>query len=143
MRKLFFLSFAIAFMYSLPACKKSSATSNAKTVQNLSGSYNLVSLVWTTNGVSVNLYDSLPDCEKDNIFRLDADGTAHSIDAKILCSPPNPDSVTTWSLSSNGDSLIIGNEEVFIKSWDGKTIVYTGIVNYVPLVTGTTTLLKQ
>jgi hypothetical protein len=144
MRKIFLLSIALVITYLLPACKKSSNTSNARTVQNLSGSYNLTSLVWTSNGISVNVYDSLPACEKDNIFRLDADGSAHSIDVKILCDPLSPDSVTTWSLSANGDSLFLNNQGVLIKSWDGKTLVYTGTLTTSPvLVTGATTLVKQ
>lgn len=144
MRKFLLLPIAFVIIYSLPACKKSSTTSNARTVQNLSGSYNLTSLIWTSNGITVNVYDSLPACEKDNIFRLDADGSAHSIDVKILCDPLSPDSVTTWSLSSNGDSLFLNNQGVFIKSWDGKTLVYTGtVITGPPLVIGTTTLVKQ
>jgi hypothetical protein len=144
MRKILLLPIAILITFSLPACKKSSTTSNARTVQNLSGSYNLTSLIWTANGISVNLFDSLPPCEQDNILRLDADGTAHTIDVKILCSPPSPDSVGIWSLSANGDSLVLNNQELFIKSWDGKTLVYTGIVdNGPPPVTGTVTLVKQ
>jgi hypothetical protein len=143
-QKILFLSISIVIISSMPACKKNSTISSARTIQNLSGSYNLTSLVWTSNGISINLYDSLPACEKDNILRLDADGSAHSIDVKILCNPPEPDSVAAWSLSSNSDSLFFNNAEVLIKSWDGKTLVYTGIVSYgPPLIIGTTTLVKQ
>lgn len=125
------------------ACRKSDNTSSARTVQNLSGSYILTSLIWTSNGINNNLYDSLPDCEKDNILRLDPDGSAHTIDVKILCNPPEADSVTTWSLSPNGDSLYFGGQGVFIKSWDGKTLVYTGVVIYIPFTTAAITMVKQ
>ncbi len=144
MRKIHLLNATLFVAVSFIACKKSDNTSNARTVQNLSGSYTLTSLVWTSGGISENVYDSLPACEKDNTFRLDPDGSAHSIDTGVPCNPPDADSVTTWSLSSNADSLIVGSQSVYIKSWDGKTLVYTGIVdNGPPLVTGTTTLVKQ
>ncbi len=144
MRKIFLLGIAIPAMISFNACKKSENISNARTVQNLSGSYNLTSLIWTSNGISTNVYDSLPDCEKDNILRLDPDGIAHELDVLIECNPPEADSVSTWSLSSGGDSLYFNGLGVFIKSWDGKTLIYTGNVQLAPLqIIGTTTLIKQ
>ncbi len=143
MQKNYLIIVTIVITILFVACKKTDNVSNARTVQNLSGSYNLISLVWTSNGINNNLYDSLPDCEKDNIERLDPDGSAYMIDVKILCNPPEADSVTTWSLSQNGDSLYFGGQGVFIKSWDGKTLVYTGIVIYVPFTTAAITLVKQ
>jgi hypothetical protein len=143
MRKIILTAIAVSAVLSFIACKKSDNTSSARTVQNLSGSYNLTSLVWNSNGINNNLYDSLPDCEKDNIHRLDPDGSVHSIDVKVLCNPPEADSVTTWSLSPNGDSLYFGGMSVFIKSWDGKTLVYTGVVIYIPFTIATTTWVKQ
>jgi hypothetical protein len=143
MRKILFTAIAMSAVLSFIACKKSDNTSSARTVQNLSGSYILTSLVWTSDGISNNLYDSLPDCEKDNILRLDPDGSAHTIDVKILCNPPEADSVTTWSLSANGDSLYFGGQGLSIKSWDGKKLVYTGVVIYVPFTTAAATLVKQ
>ena len=143
MRKILFTAIAISAVLSFIACKKSDSTSSARTVKNLSGSYILTSLVWTSNGINNNLYDSLPDCEKDDIERLDPDGSVHKIDVKILCNPPEADSVTTWSLSPNGDSLYFGGQGVFIKFWDGKTLVYTGVVIYIPFTTAAITLVKQ
>jgi hypothetical protein len=144
MRKNTLTAIATTILFSFGACKKSDSPSSAKTVQNLSGSYVLTSLIWTSNGISANVYDSLPTCEKDNILQLLTDGTAHEIDANVKCDPPEPDSVTTWNLSAKGDSLYFGGLGTFIKSWDGKTLVYTGIVWGAPLqVIATTTLVKQ
>jgi hypothetical protein len=144
MRKILLTAVAVAALLSFISCKKSDNVSNAKTVQNISGSYNLTSLTWTALGVTANIYDSLPPCEKDNIFQFNADGSTHEIDAKILCDPPEADSISTWSLSSNGDSLYFDNNPYLIKSWDGKTLVITGIVDDgPPVVTGVTTFVKQ
>jgi len=144
MRKIPLIVAAVAALFLFISCKKSDNVSNAKTVQNISGSYNLTGLTWTALGVTANVYDSLPPCEKDNILQFDADGSVHEIDAKILCDPPETDSLSTWGLSSNGDSLYLDHSPYLIKSWDGKTLVITGVVDYgPPVVTGVTTFVKQ
>ncbi len=144
MRKITLAAMAVAAIFSFISCKKSDSVSNAKTVQNISGSYNLTGLTWSALGVTANVYDSLPPCERDNIFQFNADGSAHEIDAKILCDPPEADSLATWGLSANGDSLYLDNTPYLIKSWDGKTLVVTGVVdNGPPVVTGVTTFVKQ
>ena len=144
MRKIHLTAVAAAALLLFISCKKSDNVSNTKTVQNISGSYNLTGLTWTALGVTVNVYDSLPPCERDNILQFNADGTAQVIDTKIMCDPPEPDSVSTWSLSPKGDSLYLDHNPYFIKSWDGKTLVITGIVDYgPPAITGVTTFVKQ
>ena len=143
MRKTLLTAAAALSLISFNSCKKSSSTSNAKTVQNLSGSYNLSALTWTASGVTINVYDSLPACEKDNVIQLNTDLTSNFIDAGIVCVPAEDDH-GTWSLSANADSLYLGSTGTYIKSWDGKTLVLTGIEeNGPPQVTGTTTLVKK
>jgi hypothetical protein len=143
MRKTLLTAMAIFATLAFFACKKSSSTSNAKTVENLSGSYNLTALTWTTLGVSVNVYDSLPDCEKDNVIKLNTDLSLDFIDGVPVCTPDESDH-GSWSLSSNGDSLYFGTTASYIKSWDGKTLVLTGIVDDgPPQVLGQTTLVKK
>jgi hypothetical protein len=144
MRKMHLTAVVAAALLSFISCKKSDNVSNAKTVQNISGSYILTGLTWSALGITVNVYDSLPPCEKDNILQFNTDGSAHDIDVKIMCDPPEPDSVSTWGLSSKGDSLYLDHNPYLIKSWDGKTLVITGIVdNGPPVVTGVTTFVKQ
>ena len=143
MRKALLTLAAMAVIFYLYSCKKSSSTSSEKTVQNLSGSYHLTGLVWTSGSITANVYDSLPECEKDNIIKLNTDLTADFIDGVPVCDPNETDH-GNWSLSANGDSLYLGSSPAFIKSWDGKTLVLTGIVdNGPPVITGTTTLKKQ
>ena len=143
MRKTLLTATAVAALFIFYSCKKSNTTSSAKTVQNLAGSYNLTALVWTAAGISVNVYDSLPDCEKDNVIQLNTDLTADFIDGTPVCTPNESDH-GVWSLSSNGDSLYIGSTPAYIKSWDGKTLVLVGIVDNGPPVTiGTSTFVKK
>ncbi|MEJ0081804.1 MAG: hypothetical protein WDM78_12845 [Puia sp.] len=144
MRKITLTAVAAAALFSFISCKKSDNVSSEKTVQNISGSYNLTGLTWSALGITANVYDSLPPCEKDNIIQLNTDGSAHELDVKIMCDPPEADSVSTWGISSNGDSLYLDHSPYLIKSWDGKTLVITGVVDPgPPMVTGVTTFVKQ
>jgi|SRR5450432_94696 hypothetical protein len=144
MRKIVLAASAIGFILVINACKKSASNnSSAKTVQNLSGSYSLVSLTASLLGASVDLYDSLPACDKDNVIQLNANMSAQFVDAGVPCVPPS-DSTGTWSLSSNTDSIYVDGSPNFIKSWDGKTLVLTSQeeISGFP-VTATTTLSKK
>lgn len=148
MRKLALAASAISLILVINACKKSDSNSSnpsARTVQNFSGSYNLTAITASVLGVNLNLYDSLPACDRDNIIELDTNKIARFIDAGVACVPPS-DSTGTWSLSSNTDTLYIAGSGNFIKSWDGKTLVLTSQENItgIPVpVTATTTLVKK
>src|ERR1700751_2581369 len=99
MRKLALAATAVSLILVINACKKSDSNSSnpsARTVQNFSGSYNLTAITASVLGVNVNLYDSLPACDKDNIIELDTNKMAHFIDAGVACVPPS-DSTGTWS----------------------------------------------
>ena len=77
MRKIIFAAFVFGSFLVINACsKKSSSPNNARTVQNLSGSYTITALTANAGGLTINLYDSLPACEKDNTIQLDANGIA-------------------------------------------------------------------
>ena len=130
------------------ACKKSDSNSTnpgARTVQNFSGSYKLTAITANVLGLNVNLYDSLPACDKDNVIELDSNKEARFIDAGVACVPPS-DSTGTWSISSNTDTLYIAGTANFIKLWDGTNLMLTSTENIqgipVPVV-ATTTLVKK
>ncbi len=145
MRKTVLAFSAIVAFLVIDACKKSDSVSNtnARTMQNLSGSYTLTALTASGSGLTVNLYDSLPPCEQDNVIQLNATGVAQFIDANTKCVPPS-DSTGTWSLSANTDTIYVAGNASFIKSWDGKTLVHNNSEknNGLPVV-ATTTLVKQ
>ncbi len=145
MRKTVLAFSAIVVFLVIDACKKSDSVSNSntRTMQNFSGSYKLVALTANILGVSVNLYDSLPPCEQDNLIQLNVNGVAQFIDANTKCVPPS-DSTGTWSLSANTDTIYVAGNASFINSWDGKTLVLNNNekVNGFPVV-ATTTLMKQ
>ena len=135
---------AIAFIVVFYACKKSNdAPSNARTVQNFSGSYNYTGLSYSSGSTVINTFDSLDACEKDNILKFNTDLTYNFIDTGTVCAPPEGGQ-GDWNISANGDSLYLDSDAAFIKSWDGKTLVVTDVVQTVPvLITATTTLVKK
>jgi Lipocalin-like domain len=145
MRKIYIASAAIALLLGFFACKKSNnnSPSNARTVANFSGQYNLTALKGSIFGVTVNLYDSLPPCEQDNVIQLNSNLIANFIDSGMKCNPPS-DSTGTWSLSSNTDTLYVAGSANFINSWDGTTLVLTGTQSVSGFqATVTTTLVKK
>src|SRR5580765_5420292 len=120
MRRIITAISAIALFLVISACSKSdnNKPSDARTVANLSGSYTITALTGSVGGVSINLYDSLKPCERDNVVQLDNTGIATFIDANTQCVPPS-DSTGTWSLSSNTDTIYVAGGASYIKSWDG------------------------
>jgi hypothetical protein len=143
MRKILLATSAIALFLTINACQKSSTTSNARTVQNFSGSYSITALTASLSGLVINLYDSLPACERDNLIQLNSDLTAKFIDAGVKCVPPS-DSTGIWSLSQNMDTIYLAGSGSYIQSWDGSTLVVTNAESIQGFpVTATTTLKKQ
>lgn len=141
-KSLFFtLSLSIVVL-AVAACKKKDDNNTPATVENLSGTYSLQSLIWSYGGVSINIYDSLEACQKDDLLKLNTDLTASYIDAGTACDPPGDES-GTWAL--NGDSLYISSEGIGgkIKSFDGSTLVLTGTPAGETGVSATTTLKKK
>jgi len=125
------------------SCKKSSNKNSSITIANISGTYKLSALIWVSGGLTFNVYDSLPACEKDNEIQLNTDLSANYIDAGITCNPPE-NSTGNWYLSA--DSLYLNTTPSKIKSFDGTTLVITGYPNNGGVidstVIGTTTLTK-
>jgi hypothetical protein len=148
MRKKALSAGAFILILAINACKKNDSNGSdpsARTVQNLSGSYTLSAITASVLGLNVNLYDSLPVCDRDNVIQLDTNKTAHFIDAGVACAPPS-DSTGTWSLSSNSDTIYVAGSANFIKSWDGKTLTLSSVESLggIPVpVTATTTLVKK
>jgi len=145
MRKILLAASAVALFLVFNACKKSGSNqpSNARTVQNFSGTYTITALTANLSGISIDLYDSLPPCERDNVIQLDTNLTAHFIDAGTPCVPPS-DSTGNWSLSQNTDTIYVAGSASFIKTWDGKTLVLNNAetISGFPVI-ATTTLTKK
>ena len=134
---------AAMLVFAAGACKKSGSSNNSSiTIENLAGTYGLTSLTYTYAGITINIYDSLDACDKDNLVKLNTDKTVNFIDAGVRCDPPSDDN-GTWDLK--GDSIKFSDNytSAKIESFDGKTLVLSGTPDGAPGVTATTTLVKQ
>lgn len=125
-------------------CSKSGSSPGnvAYTIENLSGTYELKGLSWNFGGLNVSVYDSLDDCEKDNLTQLNTDKTFKLIDAGTVCTPPE-DGDGTWDLKE--DSLIFDTDygRTKIASFDGTILVLTGNPEGHTDVTATVTFKKK
>lgn len=134
---------AVTFILAAVACSKDDSNTNtAITVENISGKYVVKGLIYTVAGISFNLYDSFPACEKDNYVLLNTDKTLDYVDAGEECVPSSADN-GTWDVRN--DSIIFSSqfESAKVQSYDGKTLVLTGNPEGETAVVATTTLEKQ
>jgi hypothetical protein len=90
------------------------------TKENVTGSYKITAM--TINGI--DFWSSLDACEKDDVYKANADLSFDRQDAGTVCSPDNSYTGGTWSISG---STVNFNDEVSgtITSWDGSTMVVT------------------
>ncbi|MFI5154535.1 MAG: lipocalin family protein [Chitinophagales bacterium] len=125
------------------SCSKSNSTNtSAITKDNIAGSYMLTAATGSIPGLPPqNVYDSIPPCQRDDIYKLNPDYTMNYIDAGTKCVPPG-DTTSTWNL--NGSKLVIGVDTATIQSFNGKTLVVSSVVTIVGIaVTTTDTFTKQ
>ncbi len=138
----FALVTSILVLLTVISCKKSSSNDNSITVAHLAGTYALISVTVTVPPFPAqDVTDSIPACQRDDLFQLNTDMTSSQIDAGTQCNPP--DTLNgNWSLS--GNTIIIDTTHFTIQKFDGKTLVLTSIVTDMGITATTTeTLAKQ
>jgi hypothetical protein len=148
MRKSQWILSLLGLLFISVACKKSNNTTSntdAKTVQNLSGSYMITAINVNSGGVNFDEYASLTACQKDNVIKLNTDLSADYEDLGTVC-VPSETSTGSWGLFANSDSLSIsgvsalpGKFTALIQSWTGTTLVLVG-ANQISGVTAVTTI---
>ena len=106
------------------ACKKEK-TSTEITKENISGTYVLKAATATTaltGSQTLNLYDMMLPCEKDDQVTLKTDFTVLYTDAGTKCEEPGDDT-GTWNLA--GNIITLDGETATIEKFDGTTLVIT------------------
>ena len=107
------------------SCKKDNKDEPVTpTKENLTGSYRLTAFTVTFSGSTVDLFNMMDACQKDDIYKLNADNSYVVDDAGIVCSPSN-EYTGDWSLV-NSTTINIDGDVGTIKSWNGKTLVVEG-----------------
>jgi Lipocalin-like domain len=125
----------ISFTLLATACKKDK-DAPAITKENITGTYKLITVTASVNGSPQLDADEREDCEKDDLYKLNADNSFNYVDAGIACDPAG-DINATWQLndkqiSSEDYPQIDGT----ITSFDGTNMVVTltGTYEGMPIV---------
>jgi hypothetical protein len=146
MMKISRLAFPVAALAGLIitalSCSKSNTNSSAITKENIAGSYTLTALTASVAGLPAqSIIDSIPACQRDDVYKLNLDYTMNYIDAGTKCVPPG-DSVSSWNLS--GNTIWIGSDSASIQSFDGKKLVMSSTVTILGVAATTSeTFTKQ
>lgn len=119
---LFVIVSAAALLLIISGCSKKN-DSQATTMKNVAGTYKLTAATGAFGGLTFNLYDSVPACERDDNLKLNADSTYQVIDAGTQCNPPD-NSQGTWFISGNY-YIRNGTDTGTIKSFSGSQLVVT------------------
>lgn len=128
---------ALSFLAVLTtSCKKEKEDAPAPftpTRENLTGSYKMTAFTATTNGQTEDLMNKdiwVRACQKDDLYKLNADNTYQEVDAGVKCDPAG-DYSDFWSLT-NSTTIVIDDETMTIKSFNGKklelTVLFNGIM---------------
>lgn len=117
-------TFALLSIFS--ACEKKDEIKKDCSVStaNVAGTYKISSLKYkaSANVPEQDFLGFLEACEKDDLIRLNSNGTYVYTDAGVACSPSGSNN-GTWSISGNtiqSDGLVNGK----IKSFDCKLLVF-------------------
>lgn len=86
------------------------------------GTYKIIASKYkaSSSAPEEDFFTTLPACEKDDIVKLNANGTADYQDAGIACTP-NGTYSSTWSL--NGNSITMDGTPGTIQLFDCKKLV--------------------
>ena len=107
------------------SCKKDDDNNDrsARTKENLSGSYVLVSAIAKSGTLELDITNNenfLPSCTKDDVITLNSDNSFVSTDAGVKCTPDGSYS-GTWSLP-NTNTIILDDETFTILDFDGTNL---------------------
>jgi hypothetical protein len=106
------------------SCKKDDKDEQVTpTKENLLGSYKMTAATMSSSGGSIDMFNNdmfMEACDRDDIYKLNADLTYNLQDAGTVCSPSNDDT-GTWAIS--GTTFTLDGEANTVKSWNGKTLV--------------------
>lgn len=125
------------------SCKKDKTDEPVTpTKENLTGTYKMTAATMTSGGTSADIFNNdifFEACDRDDIYKLNADNSYARQDAGVVCSTSNDYTGGTWSLE-NSTTLNLDGEISTIKSWNGKTLVAEIVLSG---VTFSTTYVKQ
>ena len=142
------LVLGLAVIAAFASCKKSDTPANNCTASTstIAGTYKISAIKYKADAASTeqDLFSNLPDCQKDDTYQLNADGTVVFADAGVSCGlPPSPGLPTNWTLESNNTIIKMAEFSLKISSFDCTTLVVTESDTFAAGDTKTTTYVKQ
>jgi hypothetical protein len=125
-KTLLFVVVSVAlFVLAISGCSKKNEDVSP-TMKNVAGTYKMTALTGSFGGFTLNLYDSVPACQKDDNYKFNADSTYQYIDAGTQCDT-SYDYSGTWVIS--GSYIILDQQgeqdSATIKSFNGSQLVIT------------------
>ncbi len=133
---------AIILATTVVACKKDPTTTCPNSMESIAGPYKTIAVKYKASSTAIeqDYFAILPACEKDDIVKLNVNGTADYQDAGTACTPNNSYS-STWSV--NGNSITMDGTAGTIQLFDCKKLVVMGTGALVPGDILTVTYEKQ
>lgn len=115
------------------SCKKEDSNPNKCAVNTISltGSYKPTALKYkaSSSAPEQDIFTLLDACEKDDIIKLNSNGTLEYQDVNTICTP-NGSYSGTWSLS--GTTFTMDGTPGTIESFDCKTLIVKAVNQQVP-----------
>jgi hypothetical protein len=122
MKKMILYSLFSSFMFL--SCDKYEGTPNTcmSNMSSIAGSYKTKAIQYKASSTATeqDLFAILNVCEKDDIIKLHANGTAEYLDAGTTCNP-NTSFTSNWSV--NGNSITMDGTAGTIQLFDCKKLV--------------------
>lgn len=130
--KLTILSLTV-LITTIMSCKKKDGTPDTciNDITTIAGSYKTTAIKYkaSSSAIEQDFFARLDACEKDDIFKLNTNGTADYQDAGLVCTP-NGSYSSTWSL--NGTTITIDGTTGTIQLFDCKKLVVSASGALVP-----------
>ncbi len=141
--------FALAIIAGFASCKKSTpapVNTCVPSISTIAGTYKISSISYKVDASATptDMFADFSDCQKDDTYQLNADGTVVFSDAGVSCNlPPLPGLPTTWTLESGNTRIQMADYNMLIVSFDCNTLVVKESDSIVPGDEKTTTYVKQ
>ena len=113
----------LSFGSLLTSCTKSAAKAPIS-VSTISGTYTLTDLRMAATGVpEQDAYNTVQDCEKDDLYEFKSDSSFTRVDTGVVCEPSNGNYEGTWKL--DGDQISFYGQTGTITRFDGNIMEVT------------------
>jgi hypothetical protein len=140
---------ALAIIAGFASCKKTETPAPntcVPSVTTIAGTYKISSIKYklSASATEADLFIDAPDCQKDDTYQLNADGSVVFEDAGVSCGlPPAPGLPTSWSLVSDNTRIQMAEYNMLIVSFDCSKLVVAESDIFAVGDTRTTTYVKQ